>query len=233
MIGLTPDITSVAVVPPFRHVRRARWFWGDDFVYASLREYVAHDVFGLAGIELEGPPAWAEPTPPYRLAAAFRYEPPLDRARLAARVDLPDYTPRFRKWVVDQLRPRLPDLREVDGHRLREITVTVASDDPAVATVLRGRPLLADRWRDGAWSFVNSREKHDDARWPTFMFFAETLPPGLTDSYVVACGQARPIQVDRAHLTVSFVPLCGGNHLAILCTPRECWLGGTDWRVGR
>jgi Family of unknown function (DUF6056) len=224
---------TVAVVPPFRHVRRARWFWGDDFVYASLREYVAHDVFGLAGIELEGSPAWAEPTPPYRFSTTYRYQPPLDRAQLAALVDLPDYTPTYWEWVIAQLRRRLPALREVDGHELQEITVTVASDDPAVARVLHGRPLLADRWRDGAWSFVYSHQQHDASGWPRFVFVDETLPEGLTDSYLVACGEARPIQVDRGHLVVAFAPRCDDAHLAILCTPRECWLGGNFWRVTR
>jgi hypothetical protein len=218
---------SIAVVPPFHRVPRSRWFWGDDFVYASLREYVAHEVFGLGGIEIEGAPRWAEPTPPYRFAIAYRYESPLDRAALAAAVPLPDYTPTFWEWVIAQQRKLLPSLVQVGDHALREIDVTVVSDDPAVRAAAQGRPIYADRWRDGRWSFVYGRHQHDPAGWPRLSFVPVTLPDGLHDSYLIACGTSAPITVDAAHTDVDFAPRCESTHVALLCTPTECWLGGT------
>ncbi len=224
---------TIAVVPPFRHAQRARWFWGDDFVYASLREYVAHEVFGLAGIEIEGAPRWVEPTPPFRLVTAYRYDPPLDRAALAAAALLPDYTASYYEWALAQQRKLMPSIAEVGGHVLREIDVTVESDDPAVRGALRGRPLYADRYRDGAWSYVYVRHLLDDDGWPTFAFSAPTLPAGITDAYVVGCGAARPAVVDADHLDVSFQPRCPDTHVMLLCTRAVCWLGGTYARFER
>ena len=67
--GAAPN--TVAIVPPYRRWDRSRWFWGDDFQYASLREYVANEVYDLNGIEYDRPLHWAEPTPPDRFVAAL------------------------------------------------------------------------------------------------------------------------------------------------------------------
>ena len=218
---------TVAVVPPFRAPGRSRWFWGDDFTYASLREYVAHEVFGLAGIELEGAPGWAEPTPPFRFEVVYTFEPPLDRAALAARVTLPDYTPTYWEWALAQQRRLEPALRAIDGHRLRAIDVRVTGVDAAIGAVLRGRPLFADRWADGTWRFIYGRRRVSADGWPMWRFVDATLPAGLADAYVVGCGVTTQVAIDAQHLSVAFQPRCSDLHVAIACTPRECWLAGT------
>ena len=224
---------SVAVVPAFRHNQHERWFWGDDFVYASLREYVAHDVFGLAGIEIEGAPRWVEPMPPFHFETQYRYEPPLDRAALEARVALPDYTATFWEWAAVQMRHLMPSIEQVDGHRLQEITVTVVSDDPLVRAIAHGRPILADRWKGDEWTYVYARRITDDDGWPTFDFSPPTIPLDMSEAWLVGCGESRPLRFDREHPDVSFVPRCGATYVSILCTPVECWLGGTFARFER
>ena len=67
---------QIALVPPYRQFQRNLWFLGDDFDYASLREYVAHEVYGLAGIDLDRP-AKSEPMAPFTTRLGFEMDPPM------------------------------------------------------------------------------------------------------------------------------------------------------------
>ncbi len=135
---------QIAHVPPFDYKRRTRWYWGDDFRYASLREYVANEVFDLAGIEYTWQPRWSEPSPPDHYVATRVYDPPLAPAEAAKVAPVP-YIPSYWEWAIAQFRRLLvtTDLGDHDGHRLVHYTVSSVGlpfDDP------QHRPLIVIDW---------------------------------------------------------------------------------------
>src|SRR2546423_12037260 len=93
LLHATPKGT-IARIPAYDYKRRSRWHWGDDFRYASLREYVGNEVFDLANIELDEYARWVQPAPTDHYVATRIYDPPL-APDVAAKVAPLPYIPTY------------------------------------------------------------------------------------------------------------------------------------------
>ena len=224
-----PD--SVAVVPQYHHWQRTRWYWGDDFQFASLREYVANEVFGLSGIEYDRHLRWAEPTPIEHFVATRTYEPPLP-PEVALRAAPVRYIPTYWEWALVQFRKLrgLTSIEDVDGHRLVAYTVDVTAsglDDP------RHRPVHVLTWTPGAQHFVIGRPWDNDLGHASVQVVRVTMPAGWTDAYVVGCGHSQRVEITEEGPDGPLVPVtltCRGTYDAFVCDPDACWLAGRYWR---
>ena len=233
---------SIVEVPPYRNYKRTRWFWGDDFQYASLREYIAHEVYDLGGIEvarLDGRPHWVEPTPPERFTDSYTYAPPLDDAAVTASGKRPTYVPTYWEWAVGLHRKAitLRGLGDIDGHHLMDFTVDAhlpAQRDgkPIDYSALRGRPVRVVDWRSNVITFVDGRRRDDVLGWPYLLVWKPTIPPGWTDAYVLGCGALAPVNatMDDEGLRLPFRAACPGTYIAIVCQADLCWHAGRYWR---
>jgi hypothetical protein len=218
---------QVVELAPSAWPRHDSWSYGEDLQWAYMREFVAHRVFDLGGLELSPRPAGAQPTPPETIHVAVAYDPPID-AR-AARPDWPLWTfiPSQWPWVVREIRESLDYLDAVPGHRLRSIDVTV---DPASA-LPGARPIYLVRWKDGEFSRIDARAKKDDRGWPYLTIEDPRLPLDPTEAWLSACGRTRPVEVrhvkDDVRLPVEYD--CAGNHTLYVCDASVCWLAGRYW----
>ena len=233
ILRTTPKGT-IARVPAFDHSRRTRWHWGDDFRYASLRQYVGVEVFDLAGIELADQYRWAQPTPPDHYVATRTYDPPLSPEQQATIAPVP-YIPTYWEWAISQLRRLLvkTDIGDHEGHRLVRYTVTsvgLGFEDP------QHRPLYVVDWTpQGGFTFVDGRP-YDDTKTHSFIrVWSGSVPPNVTESYVVACGQTLrvdPVPDEEDHLG-PMLPIqlaCRGTYTGVMCEPDRCWIAGRYWR---
>ena len=228
-----PD--TIAIVPPYKGWRRSRWQWGDDFQYASLREYVANEVFDLRNIDYDRHLHWVEPAPPDHFVATRVYQPPL-APELAAAVSPVRYIPSFWEWTLVQFRRMLAmrGLGEPDGHQL--IRYTVDSEglgfvDPAPVR----RPVRVLDWTPTQLSFVDGRGYDDRLSRPYIRVWQDSIPPRLTETYVVSCGRTRKVtpERDREDEIGLLVPVsfdCHGVYTAVMCEPDVCWFSGRRYR---
>jgi hypothetical protein len=227
---------TVAVVPAYRSTR-SRWYWGDDFRMAAVREYVANELFDLAGIDYDERPIWAEPSPPERFVASRVYDPPLT-PELAAVHPLPRYIPSFTDTALGQLRRQLAlaGWRSIDGHRLVRYQVDATGSgfaDPAQRP--SPRPLRVFTWTPGGVTFVDGGGYEDADRQPWIRIWAPTMPVGWTDAYLVGCGRTTPVELGYRSdsqsdplLALDFA--CRGSYTAVVCDPEVCWFAGRFWR---
>ncbi len=225
-----PD--TVAIVRPYGLWKRSRYWWGDDLQYASLREYVANEVYGLHGIEYDRHLHWAEPTPPDHFVATRTFDPPLSPAEDAALQ--PRYVPTFWEWALVQLRRSvvLGPIADVKGHTLVHYTVDVVGsdlDDP-----LHRRQRVFD-WTPHTLTFVDGRQYDDSAGRPYIRAWAPSVPPDIRDAFVVGCGKTTRVQPlpDREEHVGPLLPVeltCRGTYTAFLCDAQNCWLAGRYWR---
>jgi hypothetical protein len=220
-----PD--SVAVVPAYR-TQRSRWYPPDDFRIAEVREYVARELFGLAGIELDEHPTWAEATPPGRFVATAVHDPPLPPA-LAAAHPLARYTPSTVAAALGQLHRGLAlgSWQAIDGHRLVRYAIDAVDSgftDP------RGRPVHVLTWTPQATVYIESDRNDDRNGQPEIRVSARSAPAGWTEAYVVGCGRTARIEPRRDdaldELVLPVVVDCRESHAAMLCTPDACWFAG-------
>jgi uncharacterized protein DUF6056 len=222
-----PD--TVAVVPPYKIWRRSRWFWGDDFQYASLREYIANEVFDLENIQYDRHLHWVEPSPPDHYVATRIYDPPLSPEAAAAIAPV-RYVPTFWEWTLVQLR-RMIALRGLgahDGHTLVRYTVDDAGldfVDPA------HRPLRVFDWTPGKLTFVDGRPYDDKLGRPFLRIWQGSVPPRLAETYLIGCGQTHKVELqpDREDHLGPLVPItldCRGTYTAVMCEPDACWFAG-------
>jgi hypothetical protein len=229
----TPKWT-VARVPPLDHARRTRWHWGDDFRYASLREYVGAEIFDVSGIELTEQYRWAQPSPPDRYVATRTYDPPLAPEEAAKVAPVP-YIPTYWEWAISQLRRLLvtTDIGNYKGHKLVRYTVTSQGlnlDDP------KRRPIYVVEWTpDGDFVFLDGRPYDDSKAQPFIRVWSKSLPPTITDSYVVACGRTRRVEPvpDHDEGVGPMLPIdleCRGTYTGVMCEPDRCWIAGRYWR---
>ena len=219
---------TVAMVPAYR-TRRSRWFPADDFRIAAIREYVAHEVFDLAGIELDDRPMWAEPTPPEHFVASRVYDPPLP-PELEASHPLPRHVASSVSAALVQLNRGLAlgSWRSFDGHRL----VRYAVD--AVGTGLADpeqRPVHVIEWTPDAVRFLDGENIDDGDGQPAIRVAARALPSRWTEAFLVGCGRTTRVEPRRAadpplDLIVPVTPACRGALTAVLCTPGACWFAG-------
>lgn len=223
---------SVVTVPPYNAWKRSRWWWGDDFQYASLREYIANEVYDLRGIEYDRHLHWSEPTPPDRFVVRRTYEPPLSPQEDAALE--PRYVPKFWEWALVQLRRRFAmGPYDVPGHRLERYTVDIVGsglDDP------RHRPQHVFVWTPDKLTFVDGRQYDDHAGAPWIRVWEESVPADVEDVFVVdACRRTHRVALvpDVEDHVGPLVPItldCRGTYSAFLCDRDACWLSGRYWR---
>jgi hypothetical protein len=228
-----PDDAIVEIEPYSQH-RRNRWFWGDDFRYASLREYVGNEVFDLSGIRYDRHLRWAEPMAPDRYVAIRTYEPPL-AADIAKTVAPVRYTPTYWEWAIAQLRKLLAttNIGDYQGHKLVAYDVMAEGthlDDP------KQRPIYVLRWkRDTGFQFIDGRPDDDELGRPYVRVWQDSVPKQWTESYVVDCGKTHRVEAvpdERDHIG-PMLPValeCKGVHTAFMCEPDRCWLAGKYWR---
>lgn len=225
ILEATPKGT-IAHVPPLREWSRTRWILGDDFTPASLREFVAHEVYGLAGIEFDRHMRWTEPTPPEHFVVTKTYDPPLDHDPVPNA-----YVPTYWEWAFVQLRKMLAftDVGNVDGHRLVHYVVD-AQDSPFVDP--KGRPLRVLDWTPAGARFVEARSDEDETGMPYIHVWPSTVPKNWVDTYVVDCGRTTPVTA-VASKRGPLIPVqfgCHGSATAIVCEPDVCWLAGRSMR---
>jgi len=225
---------TIAKVPAYSGDRwkRTRWWWGDDFQYASLREYVANEVFDLKGIEYDGHYRWVEPTPIDRFVVKRTFDPPLSPEE-DAKLE-PRYVPIFWEWTLVQLRRsrKLGPIAFVKGHELVRYTVdSVGANfvDP------KGRPVRVFDWTPTKTTFVDGRMFDDDNEAPYIRVWAPSMPTHVTDVFVEECGRTKRVdtQPDIYDHIGPLIPItlsCLGTHSAYVCDPDVCWLAGRYWR---
>jgi hypothetical protein len=218
-----------ARVPPYRQFQRNLWFLGDDFDYASLREYVAHEVYGLAGIDLDRP-AKSEPVAPFSTRISFEMDPPMTDEEVWSHLRMPiSYVSSYPDRVIQLVRRLLPQLRRIPGHRLVSITGFVEGLE---LPERRGRPLVSMRWRDGEATYIDTFVLLDGDMRLFFLLLAGTVPDGMTDAYMSACGRTVPVEPEPEWRgrRLPFVPWCRGLYHGMACNTDECWLAGVYWR---
>jgi hypothetical protein len=228
-----PD-DALVEVEPYEMQRRTRWFWGDDFRYASLREYVGNEVFDLKGIAYDRHLRWAEPMAPERYVPVRTYDPPLP-PEVAKTVAPTRYTPTYWEWTIAQHRRLLftTNVGNVDGHELVAYDVMVEGanlDDP------KRRPIYVLRWTpEGGFVFIDGRPDDDELGRPYVRVWEDSVPKNWVDSYVVGCGKTRKVEAvpdERDHVG-PMLPVtleCKGVHIGFMCEPDKCWLAGKYWR---
>lgn len=232
VLRAAPD-DSVAIVKPYRIWRRSRWYWGDDFQYASLREYVANEVFDLRNIQYDRHLHWVEPSPPDHYVATRGFDPPL-APEVAAQLSPVRYIPTYWEWTLVQLRRMiaLRGLGEHDGHVLVRYTVDsvgLGFDDP------QRRPFHVLDWTPERLRFVDGRPYDDHLGLPYIRVWRDSVPPHLVDTYVVSCGQTHRVDPvpDTDEGVGPLVPVvldCRGTYTAVMCEPDTCWFAGRRFR---
>lgn len=226
---------SIASVPPYR-TPRSRWYFGDDFRMAGVRESVARQQFGLAGIELSPRPIWAEPTPPERFVAHRVYDPPLapppaPAPSAPASPSGPAAAPSFLDAALDELRRGLAvgGWGTIDGHRLVRYHID-ATATPVIDP--QHRPVRMVDWTPAALRHVYGDGVEDAERRASIHIAAATAPPGWRDAFVTACGRTTRIEParDGADLVLPLTVDCRGTYTAYLCDTETCWFAGRFWR---
>lgn len=218
-----------AEVPPYLRWSTTKLFFGDDFRTFTHRQYVAHEYFGLAGIDLVHAGPWAEPRPPFEVEYRLHFDPPLAEAEWRKHADLATYTPSYAEWLVAALRQHLPELTSIPGHRLARVEVAVHGLD---LPELAGRPLIWLKWQDGKYLFPEGGVLIDERLMPYFIVKRPNLPPDLKEAWVVGCGRTQPVPIrDSAKgAMLPWQPECRGSYVAIACSTDLCWLAAVTWR---
>ncbi len=232
ILAAAPDGTT-PTVPPYKMWKRTRWWWGDDFRYSSLREYVGNEVYDVDGIEMDRHTRWSEPSPGERFVATRVYEPPLPPGVEATIAPL-RYIPTYWEWDLVQLRRAIAfdGLGEWNGHELVRYTVDVAGStfvDP------KRRPLRALEWTPTSLGFVDGGRLDNDRGQPFIRVWDVSVPAGHIDTYVFGCGTTTAVETvpDTKYQLGPMVPVpitCRGMYQAVMCTPTVCWLAGRYWK---
>lgn len=223
---------SVVKLPPYALWKRSRWWWGDDFQYASLREYIANEVYDLNGIEYDRNLHWAEPSPPDRFVVTRTFDPPL--SSIEDRALAPRYIPTFWEWALVQLRRSiaLGPIGDVAGHKLVHYVVDIVDsqlEDP------RHREVRVFDWTPDKLTFVDGRQFDDLAGHPFIRVWAPSVPANTVDSYIVECGhtvRVKPLPDPEGDIG-PLLPIaldCRGTFTAFMCDRDTCWLAGRYWR---
>ena len=223
---------TIPQVPPYGLWKRSRWWWGDDFQYASLREYVANEVYDLRGIEYDRHLHWVEPTPKDHFVVERTFDPPLPKAQ-DAQLE-PRYIPTYWEWTLVQLRRslKLGVLGQLRGHKLVRYHVNMADsplDDP------KRRPIRVFEWTPHSLTFVDGRMFDDPNNQPFVRVWAPSVPANVEDVFVEACGtttkvETKPDIYDDIGPLIPIRLTCRGTYTTFMCQPNLCWFAGRYWR---
>lgn len=218
-------------IPAYGLYRRTRWWPGDDLKYASLREYVANEVYDLRSLDFEPFPRWAEPAPPEHYVATRTFDPPLTPAEDAKLA--PRYVPSYWEWAIVQLRRSilLGPIKFVEGHKLVHYVVDIAHaslDDP------KHRPVRVIDWTPDEATVIEAGPYDDKAGRPFVLAFEESVPEGIVDTYVVGCGRTEHVEPEPNEDHIGpMVPIdltCHGTYTVYMCDPAVCWSAGRYWK---
>jgi hypothetical protein len=228
-----PD-NAIVEIQPYTFERRTSWFWGDDFRYASLREYVGNEVFDLNGIRYDRHLRWAEPPAPDHYVAIRTYDPPLP-PDLVGKVAPVRYTPTYWEWAIAQARRLLAtqSMGDYQGHKLVKYEVKAVDtglDDP------KHRPIYVVIWTpEHGFEFVDGRPNDDQLGRAYVRVWKSSIPKNTVESFVLSCGKTKkvePVPDDEEDIG-PMLPVtidCKGVHTAFMCEPDRCWLVGRYWR---
>jgi hypothetical protein len=222
---------------PLANAFRGHWEYGEDFTFAYMREYVAHHVYGLSGIDVADAPSWSQPQPPEPVHIDATFDPPIALAQAVPEFALARDVPAQWQWVLRELRESWAALTSVPGHALVEVDAIVTPTQPLPGDL----PAYLARWRDGKWQLAAGSQRNDALAWPMLVIDTATLPASLADAhgraaYVQACGTtttaditigAAPTGGDELRVPLRY--RCRGNHTVYLCGDRECWLAWRFW----
>lgn len=230
---------GTAYIKPYTY-GRTPWMNADDFAYASLREEVAHEAFGLDAVEYDRV-ARTEPSVPYHIALEYVFDPPVPADVVQKTVEFPlSFVPSYVDRDIQLIRRVLPQLKtKFPGHTLKKIVGHVVGYD---LPELKGRPLIALVYDavENKFSMVDVRRYADVRRFVDdqgmnyWLIWGESLPAGTNDAMLVSCGKLAhvPLTPDPDglgwHMRITYD--CRGLYVQLLCTPTECWLGGTGFR---
>jgi hypothetical protein len=226
-----PD-NAVVEVAPYTYQRRTPWFWGDDFVYASLREYVGNEVFDLNGIRFDRHLRSAEPPAPDHYVAVRTYDPPLPPGMTVAPVR---YTPTYWEWAIAQARRLLAtqSMGNYQGHKL--VKYEVMAEGTGLADP-KHRPIYVVIWTpEKGFEFVDGRPNDDQLGRAYVRVWKDSVPKHYTEAYVISCGKTKKVEPvpDEEDDIGPMLPLkidCKGVHTGFMCEPDRCWLVGRYWR---
>ncbi|CAN5889731.1 hypothetical protein BH11MYX2_BH11MYX2_03500 [soil metagenome] len=228
-LAATPKNT-VAVVPPYEHRHRTRWYWGDDFRYASLREYVANEVYDLTDIKFDRPLGWAQPNSGDHYSVRRTFDPPLSPEE-DAKLE-PRYIPTYWEWAVVQMRRALVfGPLNVPGHKL--VRYAVESRDLGFVDP-KHRPVQVFVWTPTSLKFVDSNAHDDELGRQFIRLWNDNIPENITDVYVISCtGQRKVIMLPDPNDIGPLIPIdanCRGITTAVVCQTDVCWLAGRYWQ---
>jgi hypothetical protein len=217
---------QVAIVKPYKYRQRTRWHWGDDFRYASLRQYVANEVYDASDIRIVPMPGWAQPIPEDHYVAHRTFDPPLSPEE-DAKLD-PNYIPTYWEWDVVQLRRALHwGPLNIPGHALVHYVVEsvgLTFDDP------KHRPLRVMEWTPKKTTTVDSYPYNDEGGRQFLRTFVDTVPVDTTEVYTVGCMGQRKVAMlpapQAGGLLIPIEPGCRRITTAVICEPDVCWVSG-------
>ncbi|HTJ42335.1 MAG TPA: DUF6056 family protein [Kofleriaceae bacterium] len=226
---------GTAMIKPYTY-GRSPWLNADDFGYASLREEVAHEMYGITKIEYDRPTR-AEPTAPYSIELEYQFDPPVPKAEVERTVTFPlSFVPSYVDRDIQFIRRVTPQLRtKFPGHTFKGVVGRVVGFDQPE---WRGRPLIAIKYDNVDDKFqmidVRSMTEYDDLGRNYWLVWDKGMPPGLDESYLISCGTTKRQLLHEApdgrgwRVTVSFE--CRGRYTQVMCGKDECWLGGIGFR---
>jgi hypothetical protein len=230
-----PPAHGTAIISPFTY-GRSPWINADDFGYASLREEVAHEAFGIDAIEYDRATR-AEPSAPYHIELDYQFDPPVPKAEVERAIVFPlSFVPSYVDRDIQFIRRITPQLRsKFPGHRFLGVTGRVVGFD---RPELHGRPLIAIKFHNDTDRFemidVRSQTEYDDLGRNYWLVWDKGMPAGIDESYLVSCGTTKHAPLHTApdgrgwRIIISYE--CRGRYTQILCGPSECWLGGIGFR---
>jgi len=180
---------------PYSHFGTLAGMLATISAYASLREYVEHEVFGIAGIEFDRP-VRAEPSPPYTMSSRSTTTRRSPRPTSSARSLWPlSYVPSYVDRDIQLIRRSVAQLAADPGHHLRSVAAIVRGFDlpeaaraPLYAVrmarrqVRHGRRSPARRRRQPSHFSCGARRSRAISRTPTWSRAQGRSGPAVEDS---------------------------------------------------
>lgn len=214
ILAATPP-GEIAVVPRYTHPDRSRWVFGDDLAHFPwFAEYVAGELYGLAGLDIDR----RRQASPVTTWITRTYDPPLDGTARGQPIAI---TYRQLLEAPDPWQLASRDSAQ-PGRRLRRIEIRISGlfgDAP------RNRPVLVF---DGSpTSYVRVDGRPGDH---VIHLRRSSLPAGIADLFVLGCGERSTVTPVDSGIDQIDLPIderrCRGPFTAIACTRERCWVAG-------
>jgi hypothetical protein len=211
---------DVVTVAPAEMWRRDHWRYGEDLQFAYMRELLAHRVFDVDALELDGAPAWLQPTPPEQVDVRVQLDPP---SPVVAPLGL--RPPTQWPWAVRELRESWSTFAPTGTVRAIDVAITPATPLPG------DRPVHLVTWHPDGFAYLDAHTRSDAQGLPYAWFDTRRMPLVATEAWIDACGSVVRSELTTGdhELRVAMRYRCGGNHTIYLCDASECWLGWRYW----